>query len=143
MPSTVLADTGFWLALMSHRDQHHSAAIAAAERCSGRAFVMTWPVVTECCHLLTARAGGEVAGAFLAMHGRGAYRIVEPAIHPLDKVEALMRKYADLPMDLADASLVLLAGTLGHGEILSTDRREFRAYRWKNHEPFSNLLVPD
>lgn len=77
------------------------------------------------------------------MHAKGAYRVVDPAIHPLDKVEALMRKYADLPMALADASLVLLAGTLGHGEILSTNRRDFRAYRWKNHEPFSNLLLPD
>jgi predicted nucleic acid-binding protein len=43
-------------------------------------------------------------------------------------------------MDLADASLVLLAEHLGHGRILSTDQRDFGAYRWKNHEPFHNLL---
>ena len=34
-----------------------------------------------------------------------------------------MKAYADLPMDLADASLVLLAEALNHGRILSTDRR--------------------
>ena len=57
-----------------------------------------------------------------------------------ERLEALMQTYADLPMDLADASLVLLAETLGHGRILSTDRRDFHAYRWKNTQPFDNLL---
>jgi hypothetical protein len=52
-----------------------------------------------------------------------------------------MKSYADLPMDLADASLVLLAEELGHGRILSTDDRDFNAYRWKRHEPFENLLL--
>ena len=40
-----------------------------------------------------------------------------------------MEKYRDLPMDLADASLVLLAEALGSGRILSTDARDFGAYR--------------
>ena len=51
-----------------------------------------------------------------------------------------MQQYADLPMDFADASLVLLAEQLGHGRILSTDKRDFHTYRWKNTQPFSNLL---
>lgn len=61
----------------------------------------------------------------------------------LDRIAELMSKYADLPMDLADASLVLLAEHLGHGRILSTDRRDFCTYRWKNHHPFNNLLLFD
>ena len=59
------------------------------------------------------------------------------------RIERLMMKYADLPMDLADASLVLLAEHLGHGRILSTDERDFRTYRWKSHWPFENLLLCD
>jgi predicted nucleic acid-binding protein len=55
----------------------------------------------------------------------------------------LMQKYVNLPMDLADASLVVLAEALGHGRILSTDTRDFETYRWKNHHPFQNLLLPD
>jgi predicted nucleic acid-binding protein len=54
-----------------------------------------------------------------------------------------MKKYADLPMDLADASLVLLAEQLNDGRILSTDRRDFKTYRFKNHKPFRNVLLPD
>jgi uncharacterized protein len=52
-----------------------------------------------------------------------------------------MLRYAKLPMDLADASLVIAAEQLGSGRILSTDRRDFGAYRWKNRKPFRNLLV--
>jgi predicted nucleic acid-binding protein len=52
-----------------------------------------------------------------------------------------MQKYADLPMDLAVASLVILAEELGHGRKLSTDQRDFKTYRWKNHKPFQNLLL--
>ncbi len=44
-------------------------------------------------------------------------------------------------MDLADASVVLLAEHLEHGRILSTDKRDFQTYRWKNRHPFQNLLI--
>ena len=54
-----------------------------------------------------------------------------------------MSRYRDLPMDRADASLVILAEDLGEGRILSTDRRDFQGYRWKNTQPFANLLIPD
>ena len=53
-----------------------------------------------------------------------------------------MLRYAKLPMDLADASLVVLAEQLGTGRILSTDERDFGADRWKNRKPFQNLLQP-
>ncbi|MGC4028861.1 MAG: hypothetical protein QM696_08320 [Steroidobacteraceae bacterium] len=52
-----------------------------------------------------------------------------------------MKKYADLPMDLADASLMLLAEQRGDGRILSTDQRDYRAYRFKQRKPFRNLLL--
>lgn len=54
----------------------------------------------------------------------------------------LMEQYRDLPMDIADASLLVLAEELGHGRILSTDQRDFNAYHWKNRHPFTNLLLP-
>lgn len=51
-----------------------------------------------------------------------------------------MQKYRDLPMDLADASLVVCAEVNGSGRIRSTDTRDFGAYRWKQRKPFKNLL---
>jgi predicted nucleic acid-binding protein len=59
----------------------------------------------------------------------------------LPRIEELMEHYADLPMDLADASLVVLAEEMGSGQILSTDQRDFHTYRWKNRRPFHNLLL--
>jgi len=47
----------------------------------------------------------------------------------LPTMTQFMVKYADLPMDLADASLMLLAEELEHGRIVSTDRRDFHTYR--------------
>ena len=55
--------------------------------------------------------------------------------------QRLMKDYTDLPMDLADASLLVLAEHLGDGRILATDERDFRTYRWKNRKPFMNLLL--
>ena len=59
---------------------------------------------------------------------------------PRPRIGALVEKPRDLPMDLADASLVLLAEALSSGRILSTDERDLRAYRWKRRTPFCNLL---
>ena len=69
-------------------------------------------------------------------------RVVDVTESHGSRIVELMEQYADLPMDLADASLVVLAEELGTGRILSTDQRDFRAYRWKNHKPFKNLLLP-
>ena len=65
----------------------------------------------------------------------------EPEIHPPERIVRLLEKYEALPMDLADATLVLLAEWLGHGRILSIERRDFGAYRWKERHPFENLLA--
>lgn len=71
----------------------------------------------------------------------GAFQLFSLRDEKLSRAAELMHKYRDLPMDLADASLVILAEELGEGRILSTDRRDFRAYRWKNRKPFKNLLT--
>ena len=57
----------------------------------------------------------------------------------LGRAVARMVRYADTPMDFADATLVLLAETVGSGEILTLDRRGFRTYRWGRNRAFSLL----
>jgi predicted nucleic acid-binding protein len=74
------------------------------------------------------------------MYQLGAFDVFEIPKTDKDRLLMLMQQYADLPMDFADASLVLLAEHLGHGRILSTDKRDFHAYRWKQNKPFENLL---
>ena len=139
----ILADSGFWIALGNRRDRHHEAALAAAQRWAKEGFVSTWPVLTEVTHLLMARVGVTQSVAFIESVARGACEIPEPPADALPRAHALMNRYQNLPMDLADASLVVLAEDLGEGRILSTDLRDFQGYRWKSTQPFTNLLLPD
>ncbi len=136
----VIADTGFWLALISPTDRFHSAAVDASEALKGERLVTTWPVMAETTHLMLHRLGSSSMLSFVSAAGAGAFDIFDVPRNRLAAMHELMQRYVDLPMDLADASLVVLAEALGTGRILSTDRRDFRTYRWKNHKPFKNLL---
>jgi len=137
----ILADSGFWIALGNRRDHHHKIACAALERWSSEGFVTTWPVLTEVTHLLVARVGVHQSLIFMEAVAQGACTVFPMPDDALPRIAHLMRRYRNLPMDLADASLVLLAEQLGEGRILSTDRRDFNGYRWKNTRPFINLLL--
>ena len=97
--------------------------------------------MTETCHLLAARLSVDAELAFVRSAREGAFKVFELELTHLERIQVLMEKYRDLPMDLADGSLVILAEELGSGRILSTDQRDFRTYRWKTRKPFRNLLV--
>jgi len=135
----IIADTGFWLALANRRDAHHKRATAALAQIR-EPLVSTWPVLTETCHVLLSRLGVDAEMTFVRALGRGACEIFGLRETHLPRIEELMQKYRDLPMDLADASIVVLAEELGSERILSTDNRDFGAHRWKNRKPFTNLL---
>lgn len=136
----VIADTGFWLALANRRDDAHDAA-KAAYAALREPLVTTWPVLAETCHLLRVRMGVAEQISFVSSYAQGAFEVFDLARIHAARIQALMKRYADLPMDLADASLVVLAEHLDHGRILSTDQRDFRTYRWKDRQPFENMLV--
>ena len=74
---------------------------------------------------------------------QGLCEVYHLKIEHFIRILELTSKYQDLPMDLADASLVILAEEIGQGVIVSTDRRDFKSYRWKNKHPFENLLLLD
>lgn len=135
----VIADTGFWVALANRRDRHHERALGWLDALE-EPLVTTWPVVTETCHLLLHRLGVQSEITFLRSLDLGAFELFALTGNDAGRLVELMDKYRDLPMDLADASLVRLAEHLGHGRILSTDRRDFLAYRFKSREPFENLF---
>ncbi len=135
----IIADTGFFVALANRADKDHEVAKAALASLE-EGLVTTWPVLTETTHLLASRLGTPSLLAFIASARAGSFAIFDLAASHLPRVEALMKQYAALPMDLADASLVVLAEAQNDGRILSTDRRDFRTYRWKQRKPFKNLL---
>ncbi len=138
----ILTDSGFWLALINKRDNYHPHASVFMSSCK-EGLITTWPIMTETCHLLGRNLGVKSQIAFLQLIQSDLVMVRDISNSHLPRIKNLMIKYADLPMDLADASLVILAEELGHGRILSTDQRDFNAYRWKSHKPFENLLLPD
>lgn len=142
MPNTVIVDTGFWYALIDRKDNHHARAVTVLESLQA-SLLSTWPVMTETSYLLQSRLGNPTAIQFLRSVTKGLVQLYDFSSAQTTRMTVLMEKYSDLPMDFADASLVVLAEALAHGQILSTDQRDFNVYRWKDTEPFTNLLFSD
>ena len=103
------------------RDEHHEAAKAVLQS-NPAALISTWPVLTEACHFL-GQAGKR---ALLTFIRRGALRLETPSAEDLPRLDELLARYDR--MDLADASLVLLAEKAGIAEVFTIDRRDFEAY---------------
>jgi uncharacterized protein len=135
----VIVDTGVLVALANENDKHHERAKEALRNLKDR-LITTWPVITETSHLLLARSSVKAQIRSLETYLSGAISLFDLETTHFPRMFRLMESYADLPMDLADASLVILAEHLGDGRILSTDERDFKTYRWKNRKPFKNLL---
>jgi len=143
MKSEIIVDTGFWLALANKNDYYHDISKECLRELStiNIKFITTCAVITETSYLLYQRVGREAQRRFFVHYQEGLFDTFEITSIHAARLNKLMDKYVDLPMDFADASLVILAEHLGHGNILSTDQRDFNTYRWKNHQPFRNLLL--
>ena len=135
----IIADTGFWLALANSKDTYHASAKTCYQLYNDR-LITTYFVMTETCHLLLREIGVDAQIKFLKAYQENAFNVFDLKQQHFLRLCELMEKYRALPMDLADGSLVILAEHLGHGQILSTDQRDFNTYRWKQRQPFENLL---
>ena len=138
----IIADAGFFYALVDRSDTWHRRAVAQLDTQS-EGWITTWPVLTEATHLLMRWIGTDAAQALLREVADGAIGVWQWSADASVRLPALMARYTDLPMDLADASLVLLAEHLGHGRILTTDERDFGVHGFKNQPPFHNLLLDE
>lgn len=136
----ILVDTGFLYALLDKNDAWHTRALAASKAIN-EGWVTTWPVLTETVHLIGRWLGQDPAQALMSDVADGAITVWDIPKRDLPLLVDYMHSYSDLPMDLADGSLLLLAHNMNHGRIFTTDERDFNAYRWKNSKPFENLLL--
>lgn len=134
--NVVLVDTGPLVALFVRNDPDHGRVSAWLRGFRGK-LLTTWPVLTEVCHFLTP----EAALRFLRWVEAGGAAVIEVPAEELAEVIRMMEKYLDRPMDLADASLVWLAGRSGVRDILSVDTGDFAAFRTPQGKPFKDLLA--
>ncbi|HYD47854.1 MAG TPA: PIN domain-containing protein [Terriglobales bacterium] len=123
----VLVDTGPLVALFDPSDRKREACRRTLEELRQHRRVTTLAVVTEALYLLDfAAKAQQTCLAFLAA---GGVELAELTPDDLSRAAALMQRYADLPMDFADASLVVLAERLNTQVVFTLDRRDFTTYR--------------
>ena len=132
----ILLDTGVIVALLDRDEQHHAACVEAV-RAAPAPLVTCEAVIAESCHLLRRVPGA--ANTILENVERGVFRIPMRLEDAAGAVRTLMKRYAKVPMDLADACLVALADALGTGRILTLDH-DFEIYQWRRMKPFDVLV---
>lgn len=132
----ILIDTGPLVALFDRSEEHHKKTVALLKGLRA-ALYTTWPVLTEVTHLLDFSVTAQIE--FLTWIQRGAVQVLSLELKHLADIIALTKKYADQPMDLADASLVLAARLLKTKKVITFDS-DFLVYRSDEKKRFENIF---
>ncbi len=133
----ILIDTGPIVALFDKDDRYHTQCIEILKKIK-EPLVTTWPVLTECFYLLN--FSWEVQDSLWLFIQRGGIEIYHLGKDLLIRCCELMEQYSDLPMDLADATLVTLADFLEVHKVFTLDHKDFSIYRFKQKKRFT--LIP-
>ncbi len=137
MADELLLDTGAFVALVDRSETRHADCVAALEQWSGPV-VTTEAVLTETLYLVGPT--WEAQQVCLEFFLRGAFLLVPSSQASLQRVAALMKKYRDLPMDFADATLVALGEEMQTDRVFTLDHRGFSVYRLRGKKSFR--LIP-
>jgi predicted nucleic acid-binding protein len=133
----VLVDAGPLVAILDRSDEEHRACVAALKKLRDPLFTV-WPAFTEAMYLLG--FAWQAQRALWEMFEARAIQLLDLGHKDAPRMRALMEKYADLPMDLADAALVTVAEREGLDRIFTIDRADFGVYRLSGRKRF--VLVP-
>jgi predicted nucleic acid-binding protein len=133
----LLLDTGAFVALVDRDEKAHPACVSALETWHG-SIVTTEAVLTETLYLVGPQwRSQKICLEFIL---RGAFQMVPSSPASLKRVSALMERYRNVPMDFADATLVVLGEELESDWVFTLDRRGFSTYRLGQRKPFQ--IIP-
>jgi len=133
-----LLDTGPLVAYLDSADPAHAAVVSCLDDFDEQ-LVTTGAVITEAMHFVSdSTTGPRLLAEFVATSSAQVYDFAQPT--ELREAAIFMERYADTPMDYADATLVLLGEGLGVQDILTLDRRGFSVYRMKKRKSFRLVL---
>lgn len=129
----ILLDSGPLVALLSRTDAKHARA--------RRLFAESLPpfrtceaVVAEACFLMR-KVHASGPAEVVALGRRGVYDVVMSLHEHWTNIEALLRKYSDRPISLADACLIRCAEIHLEARVFTFDS-DFTVYRWARHRKF-------
>lgn len=128
-----LVDAGPLVALFDASDKFHQWAVRAVQDEPYR-MVTTWPVLAETASMLSTDSWIDC----LEFIEAGGMQIEELPQAVLPSLIRWAKKYSDLPMDLGDASLVVLAGLLDTRRIITIDA-DFGVYRLAGNRSFEMI----
>jgi hypothetical protein len=134
-----LIDAGPLVAALHADDSRHAAVVAALKTVRGR-LTTVWPALTEAHHLLRRRAPDQ-AYKLLDAVATGAVAVAELDAADMPAIQAVMLKFADQELQLADAALVHVAERDGYETLITIDERDFRAVESARRGRLK-LLVP-
>ncbi len=136
----IIIDTGFIVALFNEKDEHHPLVKNIAERIDRYQWYTTSFVIQEIFWLLSKRVNRSLALNFFEAI-QGLLLLPELSSDWPQKILKILSQYSSANIDIADASLVILADQLKTGKIVSVDRKDFSILRWNSGKNlFSNLL---
>jgi uncharacterized protein len=133
MPNNLVIDTGPLVALLDRSERNHVACVEVVSKWRGK-LITTEAVLTEALYLLNAT--WQAQQNCLEMFTREAILLLPTTSQTLRRVATLMKKYEDVPMDYADATLVVLCEELNSNAVFTLDRRGFSAYRMNGRKTF-------
>jgi hypothetical protein len=134
----VLADTGPIVAILSRRDQYHRTCLNALRDMPGPLFTC-WPVITEAAWLL--RRDGNAVQKLIASLDTGFLELLPLTTADAKPIAAVLKKYCDIRIQLADAALIHLAARDGLDTIFTLDQRDFSVYRLPKGRAFR--MIPE
>jgi uncharacterized protein len=134
----VLVDTSPIVAILSRRDQYHRTCVDALRDMPGPLFTC-WPVITEAAWLL--RRDANAIQQLLNSIDGGLFEMQTLTTADAKPISAIMKKYRDIRIQLADAALVHLAARDGVDTVFTLDRRDFSVYRLPRGRAFRIIPV--
>ena len=136
----ILVDTGPLVGLFDPKDGQHQRCVKTLKGLR-EPIRTTVPVLTEAFHMLgPGSIGSDRLREFVLKEGMSVWWFDSPA---LARAFELMDRYSDHPMDLADASLVVAAESLGTRRIFTVDRHDFETYRIRRgHRHYVIEILP-
>ncbi len=131
---TAILDTGPWVALIDRSESRHTVCVQWLKNFSGRLY-STEAVLTEVLYILNFSITAQCAALDFVLES--VVEIVPSNTGSLKKTKNLMKKYADLPMDFADATIVCLATETGMQDIVTFDKKDFAIYKLPKKKSFT------
>ena len=132
-----LTDAGPLIAIIDADEPDHERCLQALDETT-LPLVTTWPAFTEAMYLLARAGGNHAQQALWRLVQTDRLVIADLSASTVERSSRLMDKYADLPMDLADATLVALAEEEGYRTVFTLDS-DFSVYRIRGRLPFRTI----